>query len=426
MNKRYIAVAIGLMSVYGCASSGDGLRELSYEEASTFERALLSLPTSQKPAEFVYTQPVNKTEPCKLPSSKAQQKRPHFRAYWDGECKNGFAYGLGRDISISDTHHLEEITFHNGTGDNRLQPKVLYDFVNKFVLYSVGGEKWPASSYIRESYRDGYDGFIVVQTMTAVDEKGQVSVLEMSPFNTTRFYYATNVDNSIIYAVTDNTATPVINPNAPVYTLEIMEPNSKTRGGVAVAGFSNGLVRQYRIENGQNVELVKLPVEYTNHLNTIYQKVRTDLGQVTQHLQSAQQIEREYLYKACNGNSAIKGLKQREYTKVCTWRDQFKKPYAEASLRFQQRLKNMQAQAANVEQQRLIQQQIAMQQQIVQQQQNQQIWNQINQTSQQLQQNNQRMLQSINSWQAPQVQPIATPSRNIAVCHTVGSIVMCN
>ena len=39
--------------------------------------------------EKLYTQPANKTTPCKLPTSKDQLQRKNFRAYWDGDCKDG-------------------------------------------------------------------------------------------------------------------------------------------------------------------------------------------------------------------------------------------------------------------------------------------------------------------------------------------------
>jgi len=139
--KRFGAlVCSAAVFIAGCASSG-GPRMISYEEASEFENSLRAREKAPISLDRVFTQPVNKTEPCKLPSSPDQLARDNFRAYWDGDCKNGFAYGLGRDIAISDTHHYEEITIHDGTGDNWSQPRVFYDFVNNFVRYAVGGER---------------------------------------------------------------------------------------------------------------------------------------------------------------------------------------------------------------------------------------------------------------------------------------------
>jgi hypothetical protein len=116
-------VALGSVLMAGCATTGQQAptaRALNYEEATAFERGLKSsVPAElsrQRPTHFV--QPANKKENCKLPTTQDQIDRRNFRAYWDGQCKDGYAFGLGRDIAISDTHHTEEITIHNGTGDN--------------------------------------------------------------------------------------------------------------------------------------------------------------------------------------------------------------------------------------------------------------------------------------------------------------------
>ena len=102
----------------GCATTNSQFRSVKYSEAIEFEQSLGALTNMPSPPEKLYVQPLNKSEPCKLPTSKEQQERKNFKAYWDGQCKNGYAYGLGRDIAISDTHHYEEITIHDGNGDN--------------------------------------------------------------------------------------------------------------------------------------------------------------------------------------------------------------------------------------------------------------------------------------------------------------------
>jgi len=424
MNKAHAIMAIAALGLVGCASSG-GPRKISYEEASAFERSLAARLNKPSEHERLYTQPVNKSEECRLPSSRDQLARPNFRSYWDGECKNGFAYGLGRDISMSDTHHYEEITIHDGTGDNWSQPRVFYDFVNNLVRYAVGGAKRPASTQIQENYSDSYSGFAVSQVISVVDEVGKVSVLQTSPFRTERFYLSTNIDRSMLFRFSDNAAAPITNPNAATFAVEIFDPQSNTRGGVMIARYGAGAVTHFKVVNGEPGEVVVLPHEYISHIESVYQTVRHSVAGSIPTLQTAQQIEREYLFKVCNNKGSVVGLDQVAYSKVCTWRDQFKAPYAAASARFQQQLESLKAQAANAEQQRQVQQQIAVQQQMLRQQQNQQAWNEISRASEQFRQSTQQIMQSTGSWQAPQLQPLTVSRRNVAVCYTIGSIVTC-
>ena len=428
MNIKQTLPYAALALLAGCATPGQHASQpkpISYDEASAFEHSLLarrSAPPEMPP--LIYTQPVNKKEPCKLPTSQDQLDRPNFRAYWDGGCKNGFASGLGRDIAISDTHHLEEITVHDGSGNNWSQPRVMYDYVNNTVLYAVGGSRFPEATQLGEKMDSSVGGFNAYHTLSVTDDSGKSLVIQTSAFHPQRIYLNTRLDGSIAYKFTDYSAVPAINQNAVSFTAEIVDPRSNVSGGVAIARYANGSVQHFRVLNGRP-EPIRIPQSYTDHLSSKYQEVLIAASQANSALQRAQQIEREYLFKACNGKSAIDGLEMATYTKICSWRDQFKEPYAAAAANYQRQLESMRQQAATAEQQRQIQQQIALQQQMLQQQQNQQTWNQINQASQQLQQTTQQILQGTSSWQAPQVQPIAPPGGNRVTCYTVGSIVTC-
>lgn len=414
-----------LAAYFILASCTNGPSVMSYEAASSFEGSLLARETTiPEVPEKLYIQPVNKKEACKLRTSQGQLDSPNFRAYWDGECKNGFAFGLGRHIAISDTSHDEEITVHDGSGDNWQRPRVGYDYIKDVVSYVVGGSTFPAKTQLLEKMDNAVSGFNAYQTLSVVDELGKVFVIQSAAFHPVRTYFNTRIDQTISYQFTDYSASPLVNQNATVFTAEIIDPRNNTPGGVAIARYANGSVQHFKIDNGKN-EPVSLPAEYTDHLSEKYQEIFNATSQANFSLQRAQQIEREYLFKACNGRSSIDGLANAMYTKICTWRDQFKEPYAIASADYQKQLESLRQQAATAEQQRQIQQQIALQQQMLQQQQNQQVWNAVNQANRDIQQSTQQMMQGVNSWQAPQVQPIAPLGGNKVVCQTIGSITTC-
>ena len=90
-----------------------------------------------------------------------------------------------------------------------------------------------------------------------------------------------------------------------------------------------------------DLEQVSLPIEYANHLGSKYSVILDALNGIDARLERAQQIEREYLYKACNGSNAIEGLDDARYGKICTWRDQFKDKYAAASTQYQAQLEQL-------------------------------------------------------------------------------------
>jgi len=325
---------------------------------------------------------------------------------------------------MSDTHHVEEITIHDGTGGDWSAPRVLYDFVNNLVFYAVGGSHFPTVTQLAEKMDQSANGFDALQTLSVTDENGNSYFIRSSPFNPQRNYALTQNHGSLAFKFSDNSAAPVVNSNAATFTVEIIDPKTNMPGGVAVVRYANGTVGHFKLVNGRP-EPVRLPTAYTEHLQSKYQEIATATAKASATLQRAQQIEREYLYKACNGKGSVRDLDQADYTRICTWRDQFKEPYAVASANYQRQLESLQQRAATAEQQRQIQQQIAMQQYMLQQQRNQQAWNDISQANRQLQQQTQQTLQGVQSWQAPQVQPITPPGGNRVICNTIGTITTC-
>lgn len=425
MQKVVASAAFAVLVTYaipGHAASKP--KSISYKDASAFELSLLAHESAApKAPENLYIQPVNKVEVCRLPTTQDQLNRPNMRAYWDGECKNGFASGLGRDIAISDTHHMEEITVHNGIGFDWTRPIVAYDYVNNGIIYAVGGPAFPARTQLIEKMENPVSGLKSTQTLAVTNNFGKTVAIVTSAFHPTRYYFNGSPNSNIVYKFTDNSALPMANPNAVAKSVEIIDPKGNTTG-LALISRANGSSEHHLLSNGQMVA-VKLPTTYTGHVLSKFQEISSGTARAGSILQSAQQIEREYLFKACNGKSGVKGLDNATYTKICTWRAQFKEPYAIASANYQRQLESLKQQAATAGQQRQIQQQIAVQQQMLQQQQNQQAWNQINQANQQLQQQTQHIMQSVNSWQPPQVLPITAPGGNKVICQTIGSITTC-
>jgi len=420
-----LAILVGTATV-GQASSKP--KAISKKDAEDFELSLLSRPTRPSTKhQPLYVQPANKTEACKVPTSQNQLDRPNFRAYWDGECKNGYAFGLGRDIAISDTHHLEEITVHNGTGDNWFQPAVTYDFVNGIVVYSSAGGIFPQRTQYIQKIDQSFGGFDVTNTLIVTDSKGNSFRIQTSPFRLQRNFILTQNYETIAFKFYDNTLAPIVNPAAPTLTIEVIDLQNNTVG-VGIVRYGNGSVKHLKMADGRLQETF-LPETYTNHLRAKYQEIASATSTSSVLIGQAQQIEREYMFKACSGKAGIRGMSAAEYAEICTWRDKFKASYENASINFKKQIDAQKEEAATVtERQRTQDQyaaQLALQNRIIQQQQNQQTWNMFNQSLQQSQQLNQQLWQGIQGWQAPQVAPLTPPGGNKVFCNSIGRITTC-
>jgi hypothetical protein len=410
----------------GCSTTDSQFRSVKYSEAVAFEQSLGDLAAMPSPPDRIYVQPLNKNEPCKLPTSKEQLERTNFRAYWDGKCRDGYAYGLGRDIAISDTHHYEEITIHNGKGDNFNAPAVNYDFVNNSVVYRMGSESFPAHSMFGEYIQNDYNSFNVMYSAGILDAEGNALITQGSPFNPTRVLI--NDNRRIVYKFTDNTSAPIVNPSAPIFVAETLDSKSKRPGGFSIVRYGNGQIRHFKVENGQ-FEPVSLPEEYLSIVNRKYHEVTLAYREASSKIESARKMEREYLHMACDGGYEFDGVDLEISSKICTWRNQFKEPFNDALAKYNIELEDQKRTAQSIEQQQKYQEQIALQQSIIDQQRSQQAFqesmNALSDLGKQMQNSGMQMQQYFLNQPPPQVAPLSLPGSNQINCVNVGLVTNC-
>ena len=415
-----------------CATSP---RKISMAEAMAPENQVTTAakiqPTPSQ-SEKLYTQPVNKTEPCKLPTSKDQLERKNFRAYWDGDCKNGYAYGLGRDIALSDTHHVEEITIHNGNGDSNGQPTRFIDYVQNFSAYRVYGTGFPAFSGSEELIQQSGPNFSIQYRASVVDKNGSFWYMNWSPFSPVKVTVNQPIE-SLAHVLVDYSALPATSDQAGI-ALFAADPATTKPFKFRIVRFRNGAIQHQKLAaDGQTViEQVVLPQEYLAKMTEAISETQAAVQKAGAAAAKSQQMEREYLHMACAADYSIKGVPAKDMEiarQICTWRDQWKEPFAKAEAKYKQEIERKQQEVAQAEQQRayIVAQQAqaaatekaavaASMAQLNQtlQQQNNNTMQQINQMNQQLQYQNNQMM---NSW-APQ-------QNKTTICNRIGNQVIC-
>lgn len=358
---RFSSLFVSAILLMGCVKTSQ-YRKVSQEEAFSFiqarERKSTTPPQESKP---LYIQPVNKSEPCKLGTSQDQLDRNNFRAYWDGQCKDGFAYGLGRDIAISDTHHQEEITIYRDNGEMIDSPAVGYDFVHNMVVYRFVGNKQSTSTYFKETISKEQGDLNVSYDLGKVFDNGDANEVSWSPFNSIKYFL--NYRGNVIYRLTKD-ENPKINTD-PISVFETIDNNTGVAGGFAAAKFSNGQNMNYKLENGQVVEYVVLPQEYFSMIKMKYQEIEKAQMQASEDIEKAKRMEKEYLYLACNGKHQIQGLEREISNKICTWREQFQEPFKLAQKKYSENLEKMKIEARSQEEKQKLQKQLDYQKRMV-------------------------------------------------------------
>lgn len=82
----------------------------------------------------IWVQPVNKKEACLIRTDKKTSSKKGFKEFWDGNCKDGYAYGLGLDIATAEGVDADELIYHNYKKTVDYGPSIHVDYSNKFAL----------------------------------------------------------------------------------------------------------------------------------------------------------------------------------------------------------------------------------------------------------------------------------------------------
>lgn len=365
--SRLSLIIITAMSLAACGTTRQNIpqaRKILPDEALLFQHSLASrgAPTPEEP-QHIYTQPINKTEPCKIYTSKDQLDRNNFRAYWDGQCRNGFAFGLGRDIAISDTHHVEQITVYGENGKLTDTPSIAYDFVNNEVNYQFIGKKFPEQVGFNEKIRIDPGKFSATYSIFKISDLGDSSAIYWRAFDHRRTLIR-SVGN-ISYKYSETMVEQNTNSTNPIFIAETIDNQSGKPGGFAIVRYGNGQVRHLKV-GGMHPESVQLPQEYINDMEKKYIEIQNAQSEISPKIDLAKRIEREYLHLACNGKHEIPKLDKRISTKICTWRDQFQEPFKVAQNQYLENLERARDQARSQEDQRRAQEQLEYQRRLAQ------------------------------------------------------------
>ncbi len=377
MNTSPLLLSLLAFSILsGCASTGSSLPTISHEEAAAFEKSLVDNYVAPSVNDFpkpLYNQPLNKKVACKLPTSEDQIQRRNFKQFWDGECKNGYAFGLGRDISISDTHHYEEITIHNGTGEYKNQPIIFYDFVNHLVKYEYKGNNPLERATFTEQYAINNNSLNVNHAAELMDENANLWAVNSSPLIPIKKYMSAS--KGVIFSFLDRTSVPAKSDDI-VYEVSMTNYNL-TPGGLGIIKSGDGRIKHFKIENTGQKSLVHIPKSYTDHIEAKRQEIYQAIPRINQFIENAKRTEREYLHFACNDDYKVEGLDSITATKVCNWRNDLQPMYQAAIENSKRQLQERLEIVEKAESERALKQQIAQQQRVIEQQRNQQAMNEI-------------------------------------------------
>nr|WP_086940486.1 hypothetical protein [Thaumasiovibrio occultus] len=291
-------------------------QELTMAQARAFEQRMFSKPAEDSPSNLSWMQPANKEEPCLLPMSKSFMAEPNARAFWDGECKEGYAHGLGRDIAISDETHMEEITVHDLSVD---QPR-LNSFKNFTTGYSEHGVDISDNNgaFYGRSERFGFSDDRMWMYLITGKFDDESLFVEKRPFSS-RQYSRVTIDDVVSYSHAQY-FDPEHCCNAKTYMYDPTAPDDVFEQGLMRFFMRNGNVQNELMTEDGNRYIVEVPEGYWDLIDEAFAQAVIEAEQARVYEQAAIELEQAYLKNVCRvGVEPPTGLDIETYQKACVW-----------------------------------------------------------------------------------------------------------
>lgn len=214
---------------------------------------------------ITWLQPENKKESCKIfDQHPLSETGVTERVLWDGNCKDGYAFGLGREFLVKDTGSVSAVATYVG-GDARPTYHSQSAYSTKSFAY---GEPERGMSAIARtgniSTSENYMQALTVKSGGAVYAKvfsvstGELSLAKIFPSG-----------YSVVGVSTSDSSSSASSH------IKVMHGNSIV--GYAVGRYPNGVIEQRKVEP-QGFSVVKLPESYLTFLSRVSNEISEKLA----------------------------------------------------------------------------------------------------------------------------------------------------
>lgn len=415
--KLYFSIPVisSLALLTGCATQS--LKSISYDQAMDFEnKARASYVAPQLPAGIYdkhYAQPLNKKEACLVPMAKQFSEEPNFKSYWHGECKSGYAYGLGRDFMVSDIRTIEDITVYaEGAKSYDGRNSVMIDYsANKWVHISSIGEP-QTGMYTSERSFTKEGTFLNVKGYFQLPDK--VIQFYSLPGSKYPFLNVRAKQGNVGYEL----QSLGVLPNS-ILRYTIQTTSNSGKAPFIAYSYKNGQFMAAS-NNGGSTQLMELPENYRLYLESKLSDAMQVAPVVDQRIAAVREMEERYLQNVCKADIQVPaGIPADVFTRICQFRTDIDSRLTRAiakadteldSQNFQLGQQNAQASAAARQQQQARAQSMQELQTAI---------DGFNQSAQQWNQNAAQSVQSTSRISVPQVQSFEQPRSTIIHCNRV-------
>lgn len=261
-----------------------------------------------------WIQPFNKKISCKLWATVAKGQTPWWentenRVYWDGDCRHGYAYGIGREFLVVKGEVASWLGEYDGE-QKRPTYHLMVHYDRQFVEFLAASPPYHARwTYSVQQGPNGKRMTMVQALMNLTDERVYTKNVEIGG---DQFTKAMALPNKNKYWITYN-----VNPAG---SFVFHAPSNGSNTGYSIGFLDNGISRQIRqlhqLSNTRSEE-VSLPESYRNHLAGVENKIDTNLGVGEKLIQESYVAISKYKRRICKGDVRAGFVDDEIYARIC-------------------------------------------------------------------------------------------------------------
>jgi len=388
----------GLILFNGCSNRTYSIQlpKVDINETMKYENKYLNEYNNSRKRDNIikWIQAANKKVSCKLfvgtDFVNDRTKDPDYKIYWDGKCKNGYAYGLGRELERGTLTNMNAIAIYSGKKEEPQYFRQKYNLQNILIEGDLTN-----NYYVKRIIVDNTQKFDVIY------QYGYFKIPEMfiekSLFNDNVAFFKRYPN--FHYRIIDFSNNEFDNR---IFNFSIIEVKNGING-YSVEMTKNNVINAGLIKYNKLIKRVVVPKSYLQHIQDIWNEIKNAAQKALNSQQKAQLVINRYKTRICKKNVKVSFIDNDEYKKICQEDEENRKLQQRINKKLEQINREKYVKRQQLQQQRIQQMKIQMmleQQKRAQEEANRRaIMNGLNQLNNTLyRQQQQQLMNNMNFW----------------------------
>ncbi|MDR3346617.1 MAG: hypothetical protein LBS73_05535 [Campylobacteraceae bacterium] len=365
--KLFILVPLVGLFFAGCVDTRPLLPQINETEAFSYEKIYEQeyeeIKNSFPKTVVKWIQPANKKEACKIYvgffEGYDRTLKDDFKVYWDGECKGGYADGLGREFEETKLTLLEQIGFYkNGMAEDYCIQKndsgIDIRTIEGECVYGDNKPSYGVETRIKENPKDfSLDISYIYGQLNA--RYGPTLVTIVSPFMDKIGRIKSYPNYS--YSITDSRNDEFDNINL-LFEIQVIKDNQWKPNGFKFIIYKNDVLRGVELIDCIYKRDVALPQAYAKHWDEISNEILTAGNKALAAQEQTFIIKKKYIEKICKKSVKVTFMDNDKYRAICNEREEF----ARINAKIEEQIGKINIQKQQLRAQKIQQQEMQMRQ----------------------------------------------------------------